>query len=336
VRGPERGGGAKPPAPGALAALRHARSPVDEPGHGHLLSWLIGGGLTLLALGMAGTIAFVIVSPRLAARSGAGGAPSGVAPAAPSPLLSGASGSGAAAPPASAQPSLVALPPRAGKPSTYPADHDALVPVEADAVTRGDRDALVTLVVFGDLTCPFTAQAFAQIPALEARFGSDLRVVFKHYPLPGRAEARLTAEASSVLQQVSDEAFWRFVDAATRNGPGLDAERLEELGIKAGAAAGTVTDGLGKHTQRARVDRDVDLGRRLGVRGTPVFFYNGRRLDGLQPPERLASLLDIELRRTRDALSAGKAPRERLYAARVMANITTSEGDPPPGDKGPR
>jgi protein-disulfide isomerase len=219
-------------------------------------------------------------------------------------------------------------PPRARGATTYPADQSALVPIEVDSAVRGDRDALVTLVVFGDLTCPFTAKTLAQLPALEARYGGDLRIVYKHLPQTGKEAARAAADASAAVLAKSDpEAFFRFADLASKD-EHLDAGRLEELGIKVGLPAGTVTDAIAKRSSGKLVDRDVELGRRLGMRGTPVLVYNGRRLDGYQPPEKLFPLLDGELARTR--IASRGAPRERVYAARVTANVTTSEGETRP------
>lgn len=296
---------------------------VREPGSA-VLAWSIAGILAFFALVMAGSLAYVLTQGPPAAGSASTSPPAPPPPIATATASTAPSTSGTARAP-DALDGLGTV--RTGTVPTYPADAEALIPVHADAAVRGDRDALVTLVVFGDLTCPFTAKTLASIPGLEAKFGPDLRVVLAAFPLPSHPDAAAASEASlAVLRVGGPAAFWKLVASVAQNGR-ADAGRLEELGIRAGVPAGTVTDALAKHPDRARLERDVDLGRRLGVRGTPTLFFNGRRLDGHHAPEVLAAFVEHELRRAREVKSS--VPRDRLYQSRVLANVTTSEGERP-------
>ena len=89
-------------------------------------------------------------------------------------------------------------------PVTYPADESALLPIQRDAAIRGDREASLTLVIFGDLTCPNTARFVRTIPQLERLYGDTLRVVFKYYPLPGRVGAMQAAEAIQLVGRTGE------------------------------------------------------------------------------------------------------------------------------------
>ena len=87
--------------------------------------------LALLALGMAGTIAFVVMKANAAGAA----APAVTAPIVIAPTVTASPP--LAAPTASATaPSRPVTPPRTGGAPTYPADHDALVPVEATKPAR--------------------------------------------------------------------------------------------------------------------------------------------------------------------------------------------------------
>ncbi len=210
-------------------------------------------------------------------------------------------------------------------PLVSPSDHDALVPVDAENVVWGDRDAFVTVVMFGDLTCPFSARAFAALPELVDRHGSDLRLVYRHYPSPARPDAEQAAEAgAAVLKLAGSSGWWAFVPTVPVGKP-LDGALLEQLAAAAGAPAGAVTTAWASHDDRARVEADVQLGRRLGVRGTPVFLVNGRRLDGLAS-ERLEQVVADELRKAQATRRAG-VNMEALYQRRVFTNVTTGEND---------
>jgi len=50
---------------------------------------------------------------------------------------------------------------------------------------------------------------------------------------------------------------------------------------------------------KGAVQRDLEEGTRLGITGTPAFFINGRPLQGSQPFEVFARVIDEELARTR-------------------------------------
>lgn len=280
-----------------------------------LLAALVGSGLLLLLGGTAAATLLVLREGRSgpAATSSGSGTATGAAVS-----------STASVPTAPAAPSMPAA--RARGVAVYPADEKALVPVPAGAAVWGDRDALVTLVLFGDLACPFTARALASLPSLATRFGEELRVVFKFYPAPGDAEAQRGAAAAAIAWDAGGmDVFWKFVGAVAQTRGKLDEATLDRLGVEAGLGAGTIAGRL-PGAPPAILAQDLELGRRLGVRGTPVLFLNGRRLDGLQSAAKLGKVIEHELRKIRPMLSGG-TPRDRLYADRVTSNVTTSEGE---------
>lgn len=210
-------------------------------------------------------------------------------------------------------------------PATYPDDTTALLPVLPDAAVRGTRDALVTLVVAGSFTCELTAKELAVIPPLEAHFASDLRIVFLQAGnLADPSEDAIALAAEAVREKVGLQGFWKLAELTAGTKP--DGGRLEELGMKAGAPAGTVTTAIGSKAGAARLARDTEIAARLGVKGTPTLFVNGVRLDGFRSYTTLVAILDEERSRARKLLTGG-VPREKVYAARVLANITTSEGE---------
>ncbi|HEU4537590.1 MAG TPA: thioredoxin domain-containing protein, partial [Polyangiaceae bacterium] len=292
--------------------------PYAPPPRDRGLAWAIGLGGALVAVTLlGGGIFFWLNDPS-------------------TPLVSPLASTSASAPPyapsppgdPSAPPSVSRFAPMgAASAAINASDASALVPLFGDDASRGAAKAPATLVIFGDLTCRFTAQTLALIPKLEAHYGNNLRVVFKHYPLPEHAHAREAAEAAAAVRaRGGNEAFWKFVEGTMRNPEALDPGRLEELGLKAGMPAGVVSEALRQHPEAAAIERDVRLARRLGLRGTPTLFLNGRRLDGHQPYAALTSWVDDEQQRALQT-QRDSPLGDRLYAARVFANITSAEGE---------
>jgi protein-disulfide isomerase len=143
---------------------------------------------------------------------------------------------GCATPPASAP---VAKPAASGPQplelATSTNDHptqpssDAL-PVSTDDAVWGSPTAPVTLLEFSDLECPFCARVHSTLKGLEAKYGpNQLRIVFKHNPLPFHANARPAAKvADAVLRQGGSRAFFAFLDLAFAEQPKLGDAALSD------------------------------------------------------------------------------------------------------------
>lgn len=162
----------------------------------------------------------------------------------------------------------------------------------------------MTLVIFSDLQCPH-CKAFEKNLARKflPLFKFHLRVVFKHFPLcsdcnpeaaamnsnlhPMACEAAYLAEA--IRMQGGSTAFWvaqKYLKI--RETPWTDLEIA--------ALAGDVTRALNKggiqtridprqllidykgEAVRKRVAEDIELGRKLGIRGTPTAYINDRQV----------------------------------------------------------
>jgi len=160
----------------------------------------------------------------------------------------------------------------------------------ADARTAlGPAEARVQVVIFGDYQEQNTAEADALARAELAAHG-DVRYVFRHFPFdaacnpgvqstrhPWACRAARTAEAAGLLGG-SDE-FWKVHVWLLANRQELNEQTL----IAAAAAAVALdADALARQAESpeaaAAVRGDAELGRRLGVRGIPTVFVNGRRV----------------------------------------------------------
>jgi protein-disulfide isomerase len=163
---------------------------------------------------------------------------------------------------------------------------------------RGPREAVVTIVEYGDFECPYCGRAEPVIRELLTDFG-DIRYVWRHLPLNDvHPRAKLAAEASEAA--AAQGRFWEMHDVLLENQDALRpsdligyAEQLE-LDVEA------FTDDVSTHRRAARVARDVDSADLSGVSGTPTFFVNGKRHYGPYDIETLSKVA-------------------RLAGARVMA-----------------
>ncbi|HVP60255.1 MAG TPA: thioredoxin domain-containing protein [Myxococcaceae bacterium] len=137
----------------------------------------------------------------------------------------------------------------------------------------GNPEAPLTLLMYGDYTCPYTRRASAHVEVVRRKLGRRMRYAFRHFPREDfHPEAGLLAEAAHAAG--AQGRFWEMhqalmlaeepVDPAAIAGQlGLDLERFSSE--------------LQARVHRAHVAREMDGGLRSGVTRTPTLFINGKR-----------------------------------------------------------
>jgi Na+/H+ antiporter NhaA len=153
---------------------------------------------------------------------------------------------------------------------------DLAVPVDPERDhTRGPTEALVTLLEYGDLECPYCGQAERVIRELLSDFG-ELRYVWRHLPLNDvHPNAQLAAEAAEAA--AAQGRFWEMHDTLFNH---QDALRLRDLlgyAEELGLDLERFREHLRKRKGASRIAEDVESADLSGVAGTPSFFINGRR-----------------------------------------------------------
>lgn len=158
---------------------------------------------------------------------------------------------------------------------------------------RGTDSARVTIVAFTDYQCPFCARGEETLAELIRAYPSQLRIQVRQHPLPFHQSARLAAAA--VLAAGAQGRAWEMHDLLFHSQSHLERADLKQAAAKLGLDAASFAAALDAPATAAVVDADVALGRRLGVRGTPTFFINGRLLRGAQPIAAFRRIIDEEL-----------------------------------------
>ncbi len=227
-----------------------------------------------------------------------------------------------AAPPSTSAPRALAIDP----PPAAPEDK-AAVPVAADDPTWGSRAAPVTVVLFSEFQCPYCAKLVPTLVQLRAAYGPEkMRFVWKHNPLAFHPNAAPAAEAAAgVFALGGSELFWQFHDRAFANQTALSPASYEMWASQIGLDPMAIRAGMDDHRWKAKVDGDLELGKRLGVTGTPAAFVNGKLVSGAQSYDKWKEVIDAELAAAVNLAQSGM-PADRVYLARAQANYSK----PPP------
>jgi Na+/H+ antiporter NhaA/glutaredoxin len=157
---------------------------------------------------------------------------------------------------------------------------DLAVPVdpERDHIRGPKKDALVTLVEYGDFECPYCGRAEPAVRGLIREFG-ELRFVFRHLPLTDvHAHAQMAAEASEAA--AAQGAFWEMHDMLMDHQGALTFRDLVGYAESIGLDTDKFSADLRKHTGAYRIAEDIDSADLATVSGTPTFFINGNRYYG--------------------------------------------------------
>lgn len=173
---------------------------------------------------------------------------------------------------------LTALPALAQSDPSPPGRAPAVL---SSAPARGASNPVITIVEFSDFECPYCALAVPVIDSLMALHGEEIRIEYRHYPLPVHARAKRAAQAAAEAERQG--AFWEYHELLFRHRERLaDVDLVgyaDSLGLDSGAFAAALADG--RHA--GRVEEDVALGYSLAVTGTPTYFVNGYRITGVPP-----------------------------------------------------
>ncbi len=141
--------------------------------------------------------------------------------------------------------------------------------------TSGPKGAKVTVVEFSDFQCPYCYRRSNDVKRLQETYPNEVRVVFKHFPLNFHKMAP-PAHAASMAAQ-SQGKFWEYrYELASHYGDLSEAELVaaaERAGLDMAKFKSEMKLDASK---QARISADMELGNKVGVRGTPTFFVNGK------------------------------------------------------------
>ncbi len=168
------------------------------------------------------------------------------------------------------------------------------VPVAPADHVLGDEHAPVTLVEYGDYECPHCGRAHPIVKAVRKHFGKQLRFVYRHFPLTQiHPHAESAAEAAEFAG--ANEHFWQMHDGIFENQDRLSIPLLAELAEELELSADDLPAALESREFAPVVKAQFLGGVRSGVNGTPTFFINGYRYEGLPEFEDLVEAIDAVL-----------------------------------------
>ncbi len=164
-------------------------------------------------------------------------------------------------------------------------------PVSNDDHIQGGKNAIITLVEYGDYECPYCGQAYPIIKQVQKYYGSKLRFVFRNFPLTEIHP--LANPAAQVAEYAGAEGqFWEMHDLIYENQSNLSIELLFALAESLNLSPVKLKEILTNRTFDHKIQKDFIGGIKSGVNGTPTIYINDARYSGLVEFQDLVSAIN--------------------------------------------
>jgi protein-disulfide isomerase len=174
---------------------------------------------------------------------------------------------------------------------------DPIVIPTAGSPEIGAANAAVTLVEFSDFQCPYCFSGAAKLHAVVKAFPTQVKLIFKHYPLDTHSQAAMAAAAAVAAHKQGK--FWALHDSMFANRRDLSRPAILALAAKAGLEIKRFTADFDSPETRNAVMRDREDGDKAGITGTPTVFINGQHYNGPLDMEKIRPIIEAELKKPR-------------------------------------
>lgn len=167
-----------------------------------------------------------------------------------------------------------------------------------DHPVRGNQSATKTLIEFACLQCPFSKAAESNVQQILKSYPDKVKLVYFFFPLSQHKNGFLAAKADYCAGEQGK--FWEYHDLLFQNQSYFDnsvsdtdakkfmINNAKQVGLDTTKFASCIDSDAAFN----RVERDVELGRRLGLEGTPTFFIDGKKLVGPQTCQTFQELIN--------------------------------------------
>ncbi len=210
---------------------------------------------------------------------------------------------------------------RPAAPAAPPPSQYQKVSIRPDDPVRGAKDAKLTVVLFSDFQCPYCGRVEPTLKQLLEAYPNDVRIVWKHQPLPMHPNAVPAALAAEAAREQGK--FWEMHDKLFADQRALAPDTYERYAKELGLDLKRFKASIEAKKGQDRITADSQLGSSVGASGTPTLFFNCRQFVGARPWEQMKAVADEELAKANGLLKGGK-PGPDFYEKACQANLAAA------------
>jgi len=193
------------------------------------------------------------------------------------------------------------------------------------AVSWGDKNAPVTMVIFDDFQCPFCKKLHSTLAEVKKNYGDKLRIFYIHLPLAFHKNAEPAAKA--IIAANTQGKGTEMIDYLFKHQSEWSKEDDTKSYMRESAKALNLdlkkfVSEYNSDETSAIVESDKKIAGKHGVRGTPAAFVNGRYVGGAHPYEYFKQVIDEELKRAEPFLKTD-LKGDSLYSKLIKNGLIT-------------
>jgi protein-disulfide isomerase len=164
------------------------------------------------------------------------------------------------------------------------------VQIAKDDHVRGNPQAGIVIVEYGDFQCPYCARAHPTLSGLQKQYGQRIALVYRHLPLGMHPYAESAAEAAEAAG--AQGKFWEMHDTLFEHQAQVAPAQLPLLAQQLGLDGARFDEDMAARRHRERIRAQAEEAKSLGASGTPSFFINGERYQGDSDRESLTAAVE--------------------------------------------
>lgn len=157
----------------------------------------------------------------------------------------------------------------------------------------GPADAPLTVVAFLDYQCPFSQRSAAALREAMVKYQNRVRFIVRDFPIEEiHPEAFQSALGARCAFAQDASKGWAMHDALYLNQSQQSAADVERYAAQAGIDMTKYRTCVEGQIFAGSIREDLADGLRAGVQGTPTYFFNGIRIQGV-PTDRQSEYFDF-------------------------------------------
>jgi len=168
--------------------------------------------------------------------------------------------------------------------------------------TKGKKDAKVVLVEYSDFQCPACAYFMPVLEKLSSDFPNDLKIVYRHFPLPKHKNAKFAAYSAEAAGrqgkffEMTNKIFERqkeWENLSENNAIEIFKNSASELNLD----IKKFEEDLNNEEIKNAVDNDYKDGTALNINYTPTFYLNGNKIVNPKSYDEFKKMIEEEIKK---------------------------------------
>lgn len=161
--------------------------------------------------------------------------------------------------------------------------------------TLGSEKAPITIIAFIDFECPYCHKSYPIFEQVLKKYGPTVRVVFKNFPISAIHPNALSTALGGTCA-LEQGKFWPYYHAAFA-APELNETFILEQASILKLDTQKFSTCFTKQTYNTNVTEDLQDGISLGVEGTPTYFVNQQKIEGVLDAQQWDQVLLKEIQK---------------------------------------